>query len=314
MTTGRRAPATAPRRWRILAPVAVAAMAGVALAWLVRADGGFPAAACARVVADVAGATVFGLAALPRLDSRLRVDWRPLAVLAGVWFAAEFAVLAGEAADVVGVPVRALGAADFGTFLTELSGGQIGIAILFCTGALACYAAVAFRRPDAASADLVLVFAAVALALRPITGHMSQQMFGSVLAAVHALAAAAWLGLLLAMALVLRTRGGWASTLPVYSRAAAPLVLAIALTGLIDGLVRIGGIEPLWTSGYGRILVAKFVVLCALTGLGWWWRRTWVTQAANHRVAIEISLRNAVLEVALMAVGFGLAATLAITA
>ncbi|MEV0078796.1 CopD family protein [Nocardia neocaledoniensis] len=314
MTTGRRAPATAPRRWRILAPVAVAAMAGVALAWLVRADGGFPAAACARVVADVAGATVLGLAALPRLDSRLRVDWRPLAVLAGVWFAAEFAVLAGEAADIVGVPVRALGAADFGTFLTELSGGQIGIAILFCTGALACYAAVAFRRPDAASADLVLVFAAVALALRPITGHMSQQMFGSVLAAVHALAAAAWLGLLLAMALVLRTRGGWASTLPVYSRAAAPLVLAIALTGLIDGLVRIGGIEPLWTSGYGRILVAKFVVLCALTGLGWWWRRTWVTQAANHRVAIEISLRNAVLEVALMAVGFGLAATLAITA
>ncbi|WP_084759346.1 CopD family protein [Nocardia mangyaensis] len=314
MTTGRRAPGATRQPWRLLGPVVAAAMAGVALAWALRGFDGFPVVACARVVADGAGATVLGLAALPRLNDRLRVTWRPVAVLAGVWFSAEFAVLVGEAAEIVGVPVRALGASDFGTFLGRLSAGQIGIAILFCTGAIACYAAVAYRRPDAASPDLVLVFAAVALALRPITGHMSQQMFGSVLAAVHALAAAGWLGLLLAMALVLRTRGEWAATLPRYSALAAPLVLAVAATGLIDGLVRLGGIEPLWSSGYGRILLAKFVLLCVLAGLGWWWRRTWVTRAADHRVTAQVSLRNAAVEVVVMALAFGLAAVLAVTA
>ncbi|MFC4376570.1 CopD family protein [Nocardia halotolerans] len=314
MTTGRRAPGTTPRQWRVLAPVVAAALAAVVLAWALRAAGGFPAVAGARVLADGAGATVLGLAALPRLNERLAVAWRPIAVLAGVWLATEFTLLVCEAAEIVGVPVTALGAGEFGIFLGRLSGGQIGIAILFCTGAIACYAAVAFRRPGAASADLVLVFAAVALALRPITGHMSQQMFGSVLAAVHTLAAALWCGALLAMALTLRSRGDWAATLPRYSGTAAPLVLVVAATGLIDGLVRIGGLTPLVTTGYGRILLAKLAVLGALAALGWWWRRGWVPRAGDHRVTARVSLRNAAVEVTVMAVAFGLAATLAVTA
>ncbi|WP_410871628.1 copper resistance D family protein [Nocardia sp. A7] len=314
MTTGRRAPGAALKQWRVLVPVVVAALAGVVLAWILRHTGGFAWVAFARVLADGAGAVVFGLAALPRLNDRLTTAWRPLAALAGMWFAAEFTVLVCEAADIVGVAVTQLDVRDFLTFLGRLSGGQIGIAILFCTGAIACYAALAFRRPDAASADLVLVFAAVALSLRPITGHMSQQMLGSVLAAIHALAAACWLGLLLAMVVTLRTRGEWAATLPRYSAIAAPTVGVVALTGLINGLVRLDGIAPLLTTGYGRILLAKFTILCALVTLGWWWRRTWVRKAADHRVTAEISLRNATIEVLVMAVAFGLAATLAVTA
>ncbi|MFD3747024.1 copper resistance D family protein [Nocardia sp. NPDC058633] len=312
MTTGRRAPV--PRQWRILVPVVAAALAGVVLAWILRRTDGLAWVAFARVLADCAGAVVIGLAALPRLNDRPALAWRPLAVLAGIWFAAEFTVLVCEAAEIVGVPVTQLGASEFTTFLGRLSGGQIGIAILFCTGAIACYAALAFRRPDTASADLVLVFAAVALSLRPITGHMSQQMFGSVLAAIHALAAACWLGMLLAMALVLRTRGEWAATLPRFSTIAAPLVGVVALTGLVNGVVRLGGLAPLLTSGYGRILLAKFAVLCALVALGWWWRRTWVGKAGDHRVTAEVSLRNATADVLVMAVAFGLAATLAVTA
>ncbi|MGW0326735.1 CopD family protein [Nocardia sp. NPDC003183] len=313
MTTGRRVPGAALRQWRVLVPVVVAALLGVVLAWILRSSGGFAWVAFARVLADGVGAVVLGLAALPRLNDRLTVTWRPLAALAGIWFAAEFTVLVCEAAEIVGVAVTQLDAGDFITFLGRLSGGQIGIAILFCTGAIACYSALAFRRPDTASADLVLVFAAVALSLRPITGHMSQQMFGSVLAAVHALAAALWLGLLLAMVLVLRTRGEWAATLPHYSRLAAPLVVVVALTGLINGLVRLGGITSLLTSGYGRILLAKLIILGVLVALGWWWRRSWVPKAGDHRVTAEVSLRNAAAEVLVMAVAFGLAATLAVT-
>lgn len=284
---------------------------GVVLAWALTTVTG---AAAARFGADVIGAAVLGLAALPRLHDRLRVPWRPLAVLAGLWCGAEFAVLVFEAAGVVGVGPTALGADDFATYLGEISGGQVGIVILAATAAIAGYAAFAFRRPDRAAPDPVLVFAAVTLALRPITGHMSQQPLGSVLAAIHALAAAAWFGLLIGLALVVRGRGEWAVTLPRYSAVALPLVAVIATTGLVNGLVRVGGVEPLVTTGYGRILLAKTLILVILSVLGWWWRRTWVARAAGHRMNAEASLRRAVVELTVMAPAFGLAASLAVTA
>ncbi|TLG17930.1 copper resistance protein CopD [Nocardia cyriacigeorgica] len=284
---------------------------GVLLAWVLTE---VTAESAVRVLADLAGATVLGLAALPRVHARLRPSWRLLAVIAGIWCGSEFVVLVFEAADVVGVRVGALDAGRFATFLTELSGGQIGIAILLGTGAIACYSALAFRRPEAASPDLVLVFAAVALTLRPITGHMSQQPFGSVLAAVHALAAGAWLGLLIGLALVVRSRGEWALALPRYSAVALPLVALVAVTGLVNGLVRIGGLTPLVQTGYGRVLLAKTLILAVLLALGWWWRRDWVGRAAGHRMPAEASLRRATIEVVVMASAFGLAATLAVTA
>lgn len=302
------------RDTRMLLLVVPAGLLGVLLAWALDIPAPIPTEGGVRVIADGTGATVLGLAALPRVHPRAQPPWRLLAVLAGIWCAAELAVLAFEAADIVGVPVTRLGGGQFGTFLVEISGGQVGIAILVGTLAIACYCALAFRRPDAASTDLVLVFAAVTLALRPITGHMSQQPFGSVLGAVHALAAAAWFGMLVALALVVRTRGEWAVTLPRYSAVALPLIATVAATGVVNGLVRIGGPAPFVTTGYGRILLAKTLVLVGLLVLGWWWRRSWVRRAADHRMTAEASLRRAVLEVGVMALAFGLAATLAVTA
>ncbi|MGQ4618298.1 CopD family protein [Nocardia sp. R7R-8] len=291
-----------------------AGLLGVVLAWILILPGPLPGEAVVRVLADGAGATVLGLAALPRVAPRLPVPWRLLAVLAGIWAVGEFAVLVFEAAEVVGVPVTELGAGEFGTYLVDVSGGQVGIAILVGVATVAGGSALAFRRPESASADLVLVFAAVALALRPITGHMSQQAFGSVLAAVHALAAGAWFGVLIALTLVVRTRGEWAAVLPRYSAVALPLVAVVAVTGLLNGLIRVGGVAPFVSTGYGRILLAKTVVLLGLLALGWWWRRSWVPKAADHRMDAKDSLRRAVAEVAVMALAFGLAATLAVTA
>ncbi|WP_338770433.1 CopD family protein [Nocardia vulneris] len=304
---------TAGAPWPVLL-IVPAGLLGVLLAWALSLPAGFAAQSVARVLADGAGAVVLGLAALPRVHAKLSPPWRLLAVLAGFWCGTEFAVLVAEAAEVLGVPVDGLGAGPFGDYLLDVSGGQVGIAILIGAGAIAGYAALAFRRTDIAAPDLVLVFAAVTLALRPITGHMSQHAFGSVLAAVHALAAAAWFGLLVALALVVRTRGTWAVALPRYSAMALPLVVLVAVTGLLNGMLKVGGITPFFDTGYGRILLAKTVVLLGLLGLGWWWRRSWVGRAADHRVTADASLRRAVLEVVVMALAFGLAATLAVTA
>ncbi|RDI48375.1 copper resistance D family protein [Nocardia mexicana] len=294
--------------------VVPAALLGAALAWALAAPDPVQSEAPVRALADCAGAVVLGLAALPRLHDRLRPSWRLLAGFGGLWVATEFAVLACEAAQVVGVPVTRLRLPQFGDYLIYVSGGQVGIAILIGTCAVTGYCALAYRRPQHATADLVLVFAAVALALRPITGHMSQQAFGSVVAAVHALAAAVWFGLLLALALVTRTRGEWAVLLPRYSAWALPALVAVTVTGICNGLVRLGGLTPLIDTGYGRILLAKTAVLAVLLALGWWWRRRWVPLAGDHRMTAESSLRRAVSEVVVMALVFGLAATLAVTA
>lgn len=305
-TTGRDAAA--------LLAVVPAGLLGVGLAWLLARPDPAPVAGVVRVLADCAGATVLGLAALPRLHDRLRPPWLALAVLGGVWWVAEGAVLLFEAADVVGVPVGELDPRRFGTYLTGVSGGQIGVAVLVGTAVLTGYAALAYRRGDDPSPDLVLVFAAVALALRPVTGHMSQQPLGSILAAVHALAAGTWFGVLVALALVVRGRREWAATLPRYSALAVPLVAVVGVTGIVNGLIRLGGLTALLDTGYGRILLAKATLLAVLLALGWWWRRDWVRCAADHRMDAAASLRRAVLEVAVMAVAFGLAAVLAVTA
>ncbi|WP_040787913.1 copper resistance D family protein [Nocardia paucivorans] len=294
-----------------LLPIVPAGLFGVALAWILATVTG---AATVRFGADGAGAAVLGLAALPRLHDRLRVPWRMLAVLAGLWCGTEFTVLVFEAADVVGVGPETMGLHDFGIYLGETSSGQVGVVILMATAAITGYAVFAFRRPEQVTPDLVLVFAAVTLVLRPITGHMSQQPLGSVLAAIHTLAAAGWFGLLIGLALVVRGRGDWAVTLPRYSAMALPLVAVIATTGVVNGLVRIGGLEPLVSTGYGRILLAKTSILVILSVLGWWWRRTWVIRAAAHRMPAEASLRRAVVELTVMAPAFGLAASLAVTA
>lgn len=286
-----------------------AGLFGVVLAWAI---GDIPAAATVRLCADLAAAAVLGTAALPRLDDRLDVPWRMTAVLAGLWCCLEFVLLVFAAGDVVGSGVTGLSPADFGTYLVRISSGQIGLAILVGTAAVAGYCTLASRRPGRHTPDPVLVFAAVTVTLRPITGHMSQQVFGSVLAGVHALAASLWLGLLLALALVVRGRRDWATALPRYSAVAVPMVAAVAFTGLVNGVVRLGGVAPFFTTGYGRIMLAKSCLLIVLLGLGWWWRRSWVAAAAAHRMSAEGSLRRAVLEVAVMASVFGLAASLAV--
>ncbi|MGY2063817.1 copper resistance protein CopD, partial [Nocardia gipuzkoensis] len=87
----------------VLLLVVPAALLGAALAWALAAPDAVQSEAPVRALADCAGAIVLGLAALPRLYERLTPPWRLLAAFAGLWTALEFAVLACEAAQVVGV-------------------------------------------------------------------------------------------------------------------------------------------------------------------------------------------------------------------
>lgn len=321
--TGRSGPrsgtASIGRPWLLF--VVPAALAGVALAWLLATPDGPSPTSAVRALAVASGATVFGLAAwqwLQRDERRPALDpgllWRTVAAVAGAWTVAESVLVVVEAAETAGGSRFAVAPGTVVDFVRGVGAGRLGAATVACTALVTLIAAVAYRRSLPSPAAPVLALSGLALIARPIGGHMSQQALGSLLDAAHVLAAATWFGMLTALALTVRSRGAWAALLPRYSTIAWRCVWVLAATGVVNAAIRLGGVAPLVTTGYGRVVLAKVVALAALLAAGWWLRRTWVAPAAAHRVGADASLRRAVGESVAMAIAFGLAAALATTA
>lgn len=295
--------------------MSVGAVSGVAVAWLLSTPA---TSSWVRSLSICIGSVVLGLAVLGSMvrDRRrpaVTADdtWRAIAVASGLWLTLATVELVWVAADVLGVPVTQLRPAELTEYVTAAGAGRIEATAWLCIAGCTVVAVLAYRRSAAWSTAPVLVAAGLALIARPVTGHMAQQPFGAMFNAVHVLAAAVWFGVLLALALMVRGRGAWAELLPRYSQLAVQCVAALVATGVIDAAVRLGSISALVETGYGRIVLAKAVLLGGLLVLASRWRRTWVPAAAAHRASSNVSLRNAVLEVCAIAVVFGLAAALA---
>ncbi|HEY2500520.1 MAG TPA: cytochrome c oxidase assembly protein [Mycobacterium sp.] len=90
---------------------------------------------------------------------------------------------------------------------------------------------------------------------------------------IHLVAATLWAGGLLAL-LTHALRGGEHTDLAArrFSAIALWCWVAMALSGLVNALVRVTP-SDLLTTGYGRLVVAKFVALCVLGVVGWRQRR-----------------------------------------
>ena len=131
-------------------------------------------------------------------------------------------------------------------------------------------------------AALVVDAAAVAgslLTLIPLalTGHSSaggshDLATNSLL--IHLVAAGLWAGGLLAL-LAHGLRGGEHTALAArrFSAIALWCWVAMALSGVMNAVVRVP-LADLLTTGYGRLVVAKFVALCVLGVIGWRQRRS----------------------------------------
>ncbi|SNT26571.1 CopD family protein [Rhodococcoides kyotonense] len=304
------------RRWWILT-AGTTAVLGVGAAWLLARPDGPDPSSILRVLADCLGATALGLALL-RTDlfpvrSRPRV-WQTTVVVGGLWTAAEVALLVTAAVESFGGGIGSLPMSSFGAFLTDITVGQLGVVTVLCTAAVCVYGLVGYRGDRDISTMPVAVAAVVALVARPITGHMSQQLFGALFVAVHTVAAAVWLGVLAAMALTLRAKGAWAQTLPVYSRLAWWSVWILAASGTVNAAVKLGGVEGLVDTGYGRVVLAKTVVLVGLVLAARRLRATWLVSAAAHRTSLDESVVRAGLHISALTIAFGLAAALATTA
>ncbi|MEE2855727.1 MAG: cytochrome c oxidase assembly protein [Actinomycetota bacterium] len=125
---------------------------------------------------------------------------------------------------------------------------------------------------------------------------------------IHLVAASLWAGGLLAL-LAHALRGGDHLGLAArrFSMIALWCWVAMAVSGLVNALVRVQPSDLLSTE-YGRLVIAKFVALCLLGGLGWRQRRVSVaalqTDPSHGRGAL---LRLTLIEAAVFGLTFGIA-------
>ncbi|ORW97169.1 copper resistance protein CopD [Mycobacterium sp. IEC1808] len=167
---------------------------------------------------------------------------------------------------------------------------------------------------------LLLAGSLVTLAPLGLTGHSSaggSHDFATNSLLIHLVAASVWAGGLLAL-LAHGLRGGDHLGLAArrFSTVALWCWVAMAISGVVNALVRVLP-SDLLTTGYGRLVVAKFVALCALGTLGWRQRRSGVVALQGDPSsprARRLLIRLALIEAAVFGLTFGIAVGLGRTA
>ncbi|OLT14663.1 hypothetical protein BJF78_17660 [Pseudonocardia sp. CNS-139] len=306
----------APALWAGLAAVS-ALVAGV-----LTASGGPAGLVVSRTLMTVAGVAVVGLALvavlLPARHRQApavaaRVDQLAV-VVAGGWLAATFVVIGGRVADATARPLAEIGTAELVAWATRLGAGQGMMLTAAATAVVLGCAVVRLRRPARMPARAVLALAAFAVITPAVTGHSAAadrfQLVGVVGIGVHVAAAAAWVGGLGALlVLVAPHRGLLVAVLPRFSHVATACIAGVAATGVLTAALQLALSHGGWTwdaltgTGWGLLVLAKTAALAAIGALGWLTRR----RMAASRTPL---LRWAGYEVALMAVALGLAAAL----
>ncbi|MGW4213685.1 copper resistance D family protein [Lentzea sp. NPDC004789] len=272
----------------------------------------------ARMTIMLAAVVVVGAALLPLLLGSRRQAASQVAVIASaVWAVAALACLVFDIATVhVGHQVTSQ------MIVGHVTGFRTGTALaLVMAGAVGnlVVAAVAVRRD--VPVLLPLTMAVLTVLPLPPSGHSFDAPEGVLALGVvglelHVLAVTAWTGGLLAVATAAGAhRELLADALPRFSRLATVCVFVAAIAGVVSGLLHlvvapeVQWFSALFTTGYGRILLFKGVLLAAAGLLGAHIRfRLLPSIRAQRRTAF---VRWAALELAVMGLAFGLAAVLA---
>jgi copper transport protein len=114
---------------------------------------------------------------------------------------------------------------------------------------------------------------------------------------LHVAAASFWLGGLLALGLALTASGDRAPMLRRFSNVAIVSVGVLAATGVIRAFAELRSLSQLWSTGYGRVLIVKTVLLAALVAIGWLNRYRLLPRLSlgglRRNVAVELALFTA---------------------
>ncbi|MDC7122544.1 cytochrome c oxidase assembly protein [Cellulomonas fimi] len=244
------------------------------------------------------GALVLAIGVLPRrqpavaADARVapgRADGRayPRSLLAaawagGVWTVASLAHLVLTYANVAGRPVdSAQFGQELGVFVTQI---DLGRTLLLVTTAAAVVTALSLVVATPTGAAWTAVVVLVALYQQAQTGHAagaSGHDLATSSMVVHLVGAAVWIGALAALAVVVRWVGtDLSASVARYSVIAGWCFVAVAVSGLVNGLLRTDGWSDLTTT-YGVLLLAKVALFGVLGLLGLAHRRAVIPRLAG---------------------------------
>ena len=273
--------------------------------------------------------------AVPRDPARPASARRELAVVDGRSFSAVL-LLAGSAAvawtvlslvqlllTYASVAGRPLGGSSFGAELGVFVGQvSLGRTLLAVTIVAAATSALALAVATPTGAAWTAAVAVVALVLQAQTGHVSgasnhelaiSSMF------MHLAGAAVWIGSLAALAILGRRLGtDLAPAVRRYSSIAAWCFVAVAISGTVNAVLRLGGPAGLGTR-YGLLIVVKVILFGALGAFGWTYRRSVIPRLGGGGTgpsprATALLWRLVAVELAVMGAVSGVAVALSSTA
>ncbi|HLN61055.1 MAG TPA: FixH family protein, partial [Symbiobacteriaceae bacterium] len=153
---------------------------------------------------------------------------------------------------------------------------------------------------------LALLPGALLLLTLTLTSHANASGDWRMIAAdwVHLAALAPWVGGVAGFALWAPAgpaRAAWLSaTVPRFSRLAIGSVLLVGVTGLVGALPRVPTVAALWTTGYGRALSAKLLLLVPVLALAWLHLRN----RGNGCFRLTVRAELAILAAVFVAAGF----------
>ena len=201
------------------------------------------------------------------------------AVGAGAWTVASLGRMVLTGSNAVGLPLDDPGFGEqLGVYLTQIPAGRAYLAMTV-VAALACLGAMLSRTATGALWTAVLVL--VPLVLQSLMGHAagstSHELAVSSLF-MHLVGAAVWIGALLVLAVLRLRRALTDDALAVVVERFSPIAswcfVVVALSGVVNALIRLGGVDGLSTE-YGVLVLAKVGLFVVLGGFGWA-HRTWV--------------------------------------
>lgn len=245
------------------------------------------------------------------------VERRLWYVIAGVGFALSIITAASVILYAAAIAGSGVGQTTNGTALSAVLGtrfGHVRLAQLILAEVIAIAAVWAPSPGGATWLKRGIGALAIGLAVTPgLSGHAGSKGALAVIADTgHVLAASVWVGglvmLTLGLALAADRRSALARhAFPTFSTMALASVAVLLVSGTIGGLVEIDRFSHLWSSTYGRLLLAKIGIVAALVGFGVVNRRS-VRGLADPATApgMLTRLRRSVLvEFALMALAVG---------
>lgn len=234
---------------------------------------------------------------------------------AGIWCVVSIVASVFKLANILGIDLATAAApSTFTTYAWDVA----DVRTLLIAAVLAAVVCVGTALSVSLTGTTIwLALAIVAVAAPATAGHaagLGDHGLALVNGVAHSVAATLWVGGLIALgATVWPKAQNVAVAAQRFGYLAMASVVILAMSGVANAYVRLGAPADLFTSGYGRLVVAKTVLLIALIATAAWIRNRLLPKLDSDQPRRTFA-KVAGLELTLMAIASGLGVALSLTA